>query len=103
MFHIIVPASQIRQKIISQTNIFNIFPPSVPHNTVAKIIRSNCILQSKKYGPTRSLWRNKVFTDLANSHRKHCLTIDCGYINKNDPGQYRSSADIPEKQVCYFN
>ena len=31
------------------------------------------------------------------------LTIDCGYKNKNGPGRYRSSADNPEKQVCYFN
>ena len=85
-FHAIVPASQIWQKIISQTNIFNIVPASVPHNTVAKIIRSNCILQSKKYVPACSLWLNRVFTDLANSHEKHCLTIDCGYINKNGPG-----------------
>ena len=46
VFHVIVPASQIWQKNISQTNIFNIFPASVPHNTVAKIIPSNCILQS---------------------------------------------------------
>ena len=30
VFHVIVSASQIWQKIISQTNIFNIFPPSVP-------------------------------------------------------------------------
>ena len=68
VFYVIVPASQIWQKIISQTNIFNIFPASVPHNTVPKIIQSNCILQSKKYVPARSLWLNKVFTDLANSH-----------------------------------
>ena len=58
-FHLIVPASQIWQKVISQTNIFNIFPGSVPHNTVAKIIQSNCILQSKKYVPARSLWLNR--------------------------------------------
>ena len=103
VFHVIVPASQIWQKIISQTNIFNIFPASVPHNTVAKIIQSNCILQSRKYVPARSLWLNTVFTDLANKHEKHCLTIDCSYINKNGPGRYRSTADNPEKQVSYFN
>ena len=34
VFHVIVPASQIWQKIISQSNIFNIFPASVPDNTV---------------------------------------------------------------------
>ena len=60
VFHVIFPASQIWQKIISQTNIFNIFPASVPHNTVAKTIQSNCILQSKKYVPARSLWLNRV-------------------------------------------
>ena len=43
VFHVIVPASQIWQKIISETNIFNIFPPSVLRNTVAKIIQRNCI------------------------------------------------------------
>ena len=48
VFHLIVPSSQIWQKIISQTNIFNIFPGSVPYNTVAKINQSNCILQNKK-------------------------------------------------------
>ena len=85
-----VPASQIWEKIISQTNIFNISPASVPHNTVAKIIQTNCILQSKKYVPARSLWLNSFFTDLANSHEKHCLTIDCSYINKNGRGRYRS-------------
>ena len=46
-FHIITPSSQIWQKIISQTNIFNIFPASVPFNSVSKIIQSNCILQVK--------------------------------------------------------
>ena len=103
VFHLIVPASQIWQKIISQTSRFNIFPASVPHNTVAKIIQNNCILQSKKYVPARSLWLNRVFTDLANSHEKHCLTIDCGYINENGPGQHRLLADNPEKQIFYFN
>ena len=88
VFHVIVPSSQVWQKIFSQTNIFNIFPASVLFNTVSKIIRSNCILQSKKYVPARSLWLNRVFSDLANSHEKHCLTIDCGYLNKNGPGRY---------------
>ena len=103
VFHVIVPSSQVWQKIISQTNIFNILPASVPLNMVAKIIQSNCILQSKKYVPARSLCLNRVFSDLANSHEKHCLTIDCGYFNKNGAGRYRSSANNPEKQVCYFN
>ena len=92
VFHVINPSSQIWQKIISQTNSFNIFPASVPYNTVAKILQSNCILQSKKYVPARSLWLSKVFTDLANSHEKHCLIIDCSFLNRNGSGRYRSSA-----------
>ena len=85
VFHVIVSSSQVWQKIICQTNIF---PASVPFNTLSKIIQSNCILQSKKYVPARSLWLNQVFSDLANSHEKHYLTIDCGYLNKNGPGRY---------------
>ena len=103
VFHVINSSSQIWQKIISQTNIFNIFPATVPFNSVSKIIQSNCILQSKKYVPVRSLWLSRVFNDLANSHERHCLTLDFGYQNKNGPGRFRSSADNPEKQVCYFN
>ena len=60
-------------------------------------------MQSKKYVPARSLWLSRFFIDLANSQKKLCLTIDCGYNNKNGPGRYRSSADNPDKQVCYFN
>ena len=55
VFHVIAPATQIWQKMISQTNIFNIFTASVPQNTVVKILESNCILQSKKYAPVHSL------------------------------------------------
>ena len=46
VFHVIA-TSQIWQKIISQTNIFNIFPPSVPQNGIVKILESNCIIKSK--------------------------------------------------------
>ena len=103
VFHLIIPSNQIWQKIISQTNIFNIFPACVPYNSVSKILQANCISQSKGYVPIRSLWLNRIFTDLANSHEKHCLTIDCGYVNHNGLGRFRSQADNPEKQVCYFN
>ena len=49
------------------------------------------------------LWLNNAFSDFANSHEKHCLTTDCGYLNKNGRGCYRSPADNPEKQVCCFS
>ena len=86
VFRVIAPATQIWQKIISQTNIFNIFPSSVAQNTADKILLGNCISQSKKYIAIRSLWLNRVFTDLANRQENHCLTIDCSNKNKNGPG-----------------
>ena len=88
------------QKNISQTNISNIFPASAPHNTVAKIIQSNYILQSKKYVPACSLWLNRAFTDLANSQEKHCLTIDCGYIIKTDLGDIGHQQKILENRFA---
>ena len=66
-------------------------------------MQSNCNSQSKKYVLVRSLWLNRVFTHLANSHEKRCLTIDSSYENKNGPGRNRSAADNPDEQVCYFN
>ena len=72
VFHVINPSSQMWQKIVFQTNSFNIFPASVPYNSVAKILQSNCILQSKRYVPAHSIWLSKVFTDLTNSHKKLC-------------------------------
>ena len=70
---------------------------------VAKILQSNCKQQSKKYAPARSMWLNRVFIDLASTDEKYCSTIDCSNVNKNGPGRYRTSADNPYQQVCYFN
>ena len=102
VFHVIIPSNQIWQKILSQTNIFNIFPASVPYNSVTKILQANGVLQTKNYVPLRQMWLTRLFTELANSHEKHCLTIDCSFVNKNGPGRFRTQADNPEKQVCYF-
>ena len=102
VFHVIIPSNQIWQKIISQTNIFNIFPASVPFNSVSKILQANCISRTKGYIPIRQLWLNRLFTELANSHEKNYLTIDCGYINQNGPGRFRTQAENSETQVCYF-
>ena len=87
------------KKNLPQTNIFNIFPLSVLYNTASKILQRNCKQTRKKY----SMWLQRVFTDLANTNKRHCLTIDCSGVNKNGPGRYRTQADNPDKQVCYFN
>ena len=64
-FYIIIPEKEILKKIISQRNIFNIFPCSVPFNTVSKIFQSNCVRTMTKYVPVRSMWLTRVFLDLA--------------------------------------
>ena len=35
--------------------------------------------------------------------KKTCLTIDCSGVNKNGSGRFRTEANNPDKQVCYFN
>ena len=50
-FHIIAPDSQVWKNMLSQTNIFNIFPSSVPCNTVAKILLSHCRQTTTKICP----------------------------------------------------
>ena len=103
VFHIIMPENQIWKKILSQNNIFNIFPSSVSYNTVAKILQSNCRQTTKKYVPALLMWLNRVFSDLTKADEQHCLTIDCSVVNKNDPSRYRTQADEIEKQICYFD
>ena len=38
VFHIMMPENQILKKILSQSNIFYIFPSWVPYNTIAKTL-----------------------------------------------------------------
>ena len=46
---------------------------------------------------------NWLFFDVANTNDKICLTLDSSGINKDRPGRFRTKADNPEFQVCYFN
>ena len=56
-----------------------------------------------KYVPVRSMWLTRVFLDLPNRDEQSCLTINYTTINKNGPSRYRTTADKPDEQVCYFN
>ena len=47
VFDIIASDSQVWKKFLSQTNILNIFPSSVPYNRVAKILRAIAGKQQK--------------------------------------------------------
>ena len=55
LFHIFYWKKEIQRKIISQTSVFNIFPSSVPYQTVARLPQSNVIRTTTKYLPARSL------------------------------------------------
>ena len=103
IFHTIHPEKSIWKTILSQTDILNAFPPSVPLNTVKKILESNCIRRTNKYIPVNSLWVTKLFIQLANTEEKTCLTIDCTGFNPNGPSGFRTGADDPNSQTCFFN
>ena len=103
IFHTIFPEKDNWQTILSQTNIFNIFPSSVSLNVVRKILESACIRKTTKYIPDLSLWISRLFIELANRNDKVCLTLDCSNTNRDGPGRFRSEADNPDNQLCYFN
>ena len=103
IFHTIYPEKATWKTILSQTNIFNIFPASVSLNSVKRILDGSCVRKTTKYIPRSLLWINRLFIELANKNQKVCLTLDCSNTNKDGPSRFRSDADNPDKQVCYFN
>ena len=104
IFHAIHLEKAIWRTILSQTNLLNVFPASVPLSTVIKVLEANCICNSNKYIPVNSLWVTKLFIRLANEDsEKTCLTIDCSGFNPNGPGRFRTDASNPLTQTCFFN
>ena len=103
IFHTIYPEKATWKTILSQTNIFNIFPASVSLNSVKRILEGSCVRKTTRYIPRSLLWINRLFIELANKSQKVCLTLDCSNTNRDGPSRFRSDADNPDKQVCYFN
>ena len=103
IFYTIHPEKGIWKSILSQTNILNIFPASAPLNNVKKILESNCIRNTNNYIPVNSLWVTKLFIPIANTDEKACLTIDCTGFNPIGPDRYRTGAEDPNSQTCFFN
>ena len=103
IFHTIYPEKTTWKTILSQTNIFNIFPASVSLNAIRRILDGACVRKTTKYIPRTSLWINRLFIELANKSQKICFTLDCSNTNKDGPSRFRTEADNPDKQVCYFN
>ena len=103
IFHTIYPEKANWRSILLQTNIFNIFPASVSLNVEKFFLEGSCIRKTTKYIPQTSLWISRLFIELANKDEKICLTLDCSNKNKDGSGRFRTEADNPDKQFCYFN
>ena len=97
IFHI-CPEKSIWRTILSQTNIFNIFPASVSLAHVRRILGSVCIRKTRKYIPQSTLWISRFFIEIANRNDRVSLTLDFSGINEDRPGRFR-----PYFQTCYFN
>ena len=103
IFHTIYPEKSNWRTILSQTNIYNIFPATVSLNNVRKILEGACIRKTSKYISQASLWISRRFIELANRNDKVYLTLDCSNTYKDGPGRFRTDADNPDNQLCYFN
>ena len=103
IFPTIYPEKANWRTILSQTNIYNIFPATLSLNDVRKILEGACIRKTSKCIPQASLWISRLFIKLANRNDKVCLTLDCSNTNKDRLGRFRTDADNPDNQVCYFN
>ena len=101
IFHTIYPEKANWRTTLSQTNIYNIFSATVSLNNVRKILEGACIRKTSKYIPRASLCISRLFIELANRNDKVCLTLDCS--NTNEDGRFRTDADNPDNQICYFN
>ena len=100
IFHTIYPEKSKLRTIFLQTNIFNIFMPSVSLASVQKILECVCLRKTRKYIPQSALWISRLFIELANRDDRVCLTLDCSSINKDGPGRFRTEADRPDFQTC---
>ena len=67
------------------------------------ILEGACSRKTRKYILQNAFWLHRLFFDLANTNEKLCLTINSSGVNKDGPGRFRTKADNPKFQVCYFN
>ena len=68
-----------------------------------KIILANGIKETAGYLRQNSLWLNRHFVILANRDIRVCLTLDYRGNNPNSLGRFRTKADNPKEETCYFN
>ena len=89
--------------IVSQTNIFNIFPGALQTTSVAKILSWYCNRYTYEYILHRDLCVNRLYFEISNSTEKKCLTIDTRDVNKSGQSKFRTGAKNGHEQIRYFN
>ena len=94
IFHSIHPEKTTWRIILSQTNIYNIFPATVLLNNVRKNLEGACIRKTSKYIPQALLWISRLFIELANRNDKVCLTLDCSNTNRDGPVDFAPKLTI---------
>ena len=68
-----------------------------------RILETVCIRKTRKYITLSELWIIRLFIELANQNDSVCLTLDCSGVNKEELDRFRTEADTPDFQTCYFN
>ena len=68
-----------------------------------KILENVCIRKAREYMPQSALWVSRIFIELANRDDRVCFTLDFSSVNKDGPGIFRTDADKPDFQTCYYN
>ena len=103
VFHMMYPARSNWQMILSQINIFNIFPSSLQTSSVFKILCSYCNRYTYEYIAHRDLWLNRLYSEISNISEKKCLIIDIRHVNNLGPSKFRLGAENNKEWICYFN
>lgn len=80
-----------------QTNIFSVFPASIPFQTTAKILRTNVVRTAAKYMPARSLRISKLLFNYAIEMEGFILRLIVAALIQIDPVGSEPKADIPGK------
>ena len=105
ILHTIHPEKSIWRSILPQTNILNIFPAPIPLTSVKKILEANCVCKTTGNVSINSLRLTRLFSKLANDENGEnlILILDCEGFNPNGPGRFKTQAENPHLQTCYFN
>ena len=103
IFHIIYSEKTVWMTILSQKNIFNIFPASISLTHVRRILKTVCTRKTRKYITLSALWISRLFIELENRNDSVFLTLDCSGVNKKGLDRFGTEAEKSDFQTCYFN